>query len=195
MSSMLDFIGAAVLFGVLMLTIGRVQTNLNDARYQSTFNLQTQWVAVELARQIEFDFVKIGYHVKNEKRIITATSNNLKYKADIANINTPETIEYLADSTNHIPGTPNPKIYYLTRKNNSKTANQNFGLVRFALSYYDTAEVLVPPPITDSLKLASIRSISVSFRVESGDRALGGTDTTFYAVNWQKVIYPRNLNY
>ena len=78
MSSMLDMVGSAIIFGVLILTVARVQGNLNSTMYQNTFNLNTQTEAVLLARQIEYDLTKAGYRVTGAK-ILIADSTRIAF--------------------------------------------------------------------------------------------------------------------
>ncbi len=70
MSSIIDMITATVIFGVLALTVARVQSNINVSSYQNQYNVIVQTNAVELARQIEWDFTKIGHRVSGQKIVL-----------------------------------------------------------------------------------------------------------------------------
>ena len=61
------FLGAllsAIIFGLLSLTVTRIQINMNASLAQNTLTVITQRNGVDLARQIEHDITKIGYRVK-----------------------------------------------------------------------------------------------------------------------------------
>ena len=84
MSSIMDMITAAVIFGVLTLTVARVQSNINISAYQNQYNVIVQTNAVELARQIEWDFTKIGHRASGQK-ILMADSTQIRFVANLDN--------------------------------------------------------------------------------------------------------------
>ncbi len=85
MSSLIDLVTSAVIFGVLTLTIARVQSNINATVYENQFSYVTQTNSVELARQIEWDFAKIGHHVMTGSKILSADSTEIQFRADLTN--------------------------------------------------------------------------------------------------------------
>ena len=84
MSVMLDYISSMLMFGILAVTVARVQLNLNSTISQNTFSVTTQQNCVELARQIEHDFLKIGLHAPGQK-VFFADSNKIAFKGDLGN--------------------------------------------------------------------------------------------------------------
>ena len=82
MSSIIDMLTAAVIFGVLTLTIARVQSNINVSSYQNQYNVIVQTNAVELARQIEWDFTKIGHRAAGQK-ILFADSTHIQFVSNL----------------------------------------------------------------------------------------------------------------
>jgi len=190
---MLDYIASVIVFGVLILTVGRVQTNLNSTMYQNTYTLTTQRNAVDLARQIESDFLKIGHRVRGAK-ISYADTSRITFRGDLMNDWDTVVVDYLAGAKTQSSQTANPNDFPLFRTVKGVSITQQWGLTRFYLQYLDSVNRLISTPITVSDSLRRIRSIDVQFTVESPSGVITTTDTLWAGVNWRKLIFPRNLN-
>jgi hypothetical protein len=198
MSSIIDMVGAAILFGVLILTVARIQGNLNATMYQNTFNVNTQGEAVFLARVIEHDLTKAGYGVTGQKMYV-ADSTRIAFVGAMVYGGAVDSVAYsigAMDST-----TKNPADFTLVRyaRSSGGSVTQHIGMTYFHLFYYNTSNALMSTPVTGSGNLAAIRAVRVKFRVESQEpvqSAVSG-DTSYNAlynaVTWEKLIYPRNL--
>lgn len=194
MGAVLDYIASAIIFGLLVLAVARVQANINATLFQNTFTVTTQSNAVELARQIEFDFLKIGHHVRGQ-RIFHADAGRLDFRADIRNNMDTLLYRYQTGTVAQATETPNPRDFPLFRVQAGTSLRQNFGLVQFQLAYYDSNNVRINVPSTNADTLNKIRGIDVRFMVASPEAVLGPLgDTTYSVVAWQKLIFPRNLN-
>jgi hypothetical protein len=194
MGAFLDYIASAIIFGLLVLAVARVQANINATLYQNTFTVTTQSNAVELARQVEFDFLKIGHHVRGQ-RIFHADVHRLDFRADITNTMDTLLYRYQAGTVAQATETANPRDFPLFRVQAGSPLRQNFGLVQFHISYYDSNNVLINVPSSNADTLNKIRGIDVRFMVASPEAVLGPLgDTTYSIVAWQKLIFPRNLN-
>lgn len=193
MSTMLDMVGAAIIFGILLLTVARMQGNLNSTMYQNTFNLNTQTAAVNLARQIEHDFTKIGYRVTGQK-ITSADTNAITFNGALLYGGTVQTVTYSVGTAD--TSSINPRDYYLQRQDAAGLIKQRVGLISFDLSYFDTSGNKMTTPISGIPAFAAIRAINVKFRLESWEPVTTLTDTipNYFAVSWEKLIYPRNLS-
>ena len=192
MSSLFDFISSSIVFGVLVLTVARVQLNINSTMYQNQYNVITQTNAVELARKIESDFSKIGYHV-NGQHILFADSSSIRFCADLENNSTVTEVRYIAGDTREAQVTVNPRDFPLYRGVGETSVKQNFGLTSFSLSYFDSSYCSIPTPVISAAALARIRSIRIAFMVESSEPVYTKYDTTWASVSWEKMILPRNL--
>ncbi len=190
---MFDYIASAIVFGILALTVARVQANLNSTMYENTFTLTTQRNAVELARQIEFDYLKIGNRVKGLK-ITYADTSQVTFRADLKNNWDTLLVTYAAGTTSQSLQTPNPSDFPLVRTEKGVTITQQRGLTRFFMQYYDSLNHRITTPITVADSLRRIRAIDVRFTVMSPEAVISGSDTLWAGVNWRKLIYPRNLN-
>lgn len=194
MSIMIDFINSSLIFGILMLTVARVQSNINTVLYQNQHNVVTQTNAVELARQLEFDLAKVGYHAVSGQHILLADSTMMRYYTDLDNNLVLSQVEYSIGDTSLAGSTFNPHDFPLFRRVGATTVKQNFGITDFKFTYYDSVYHKIPTPITTAANLEKIRAINVLFRVESPEPVYTGYDTSWAAVTWEKMILPRNLH-
>lgn len=194
MGAMLDYIASAIIFGVLVLAVARVQTNINATLYQNTFTVTTQGNAVELARQIEFDFLKIGHHVRGQ-RISYAAERRIDYRADVQNNMDTALYRYQTGTISQAANTMNPIDFPIFRTQAGTPMRQNFGLIDFRMSFYDSNNVRINTPTNVADTLAKIRGINVYFVVASPEPVIGSNgDTSYAVVTWQKLMFPRNLN-
>jgi hypothetical protein len=193
MNVMLDYIASMLIFGILLLTIARVQSNINTTLYLNTQSIVTQGNATSLARQIEWDFLKIGHRVPGQK-ISYADSVRIAFKSDLENRHIVDDVNYTIGSTSNLTSTFNPRDFHLFRNVGGSTITQNFGLVEFKLHYVDSLYRPIPMPITTVSACARIKGIYVSFRVEASEPTVTAVDTQWAAVSWQKLLFPRNLN-
>lgn len=194
MASMLDMVGSAIIFGVLILTVARIQENLNSTLYQNTFNTQTQQLAISIARQIEHDFTKVGYRIATgSQKVFHADSTKIAFKGALTYGGSVDSIVYelgALDTT-----TQNPQDYRLIRAANGVEISQRIGLVDFRLSYFDTTNTVMTLPISTVAAFNAIRSVNVRLRFESMEPVQQAfTDSSaYFGVNWEKLIYARNL--
>jgi hypothetical protein len=193
MSSMLDMVGAAILFGILVLTVARVQANLNSTMYQNTFSMNTQTAAVLLARQIEHDITKAGYGVTGQ-RIATADSTQLSFRGALTYKGTVDSIAYYLGPTDTTTINPNDFRFVRYAKSGGELS-ERLGMTYFRIAYYDSLNHRMNTPVTGA-SLAAIRGIDVKFRLESLEPVTDPTTEVpdYFAVTWEKLMYPRNLS-
>ena len=185
-------ITSTVIFGVLALTVARVQANINVTMFENQHNYVTQTNSVEFARQIEWDFAKIGHHVTGQK-ITAADSTEIRFLADLDNKNVLNTVRYHLGNTSQCSMTLNTHDFPLYRVQDGHTVVQNWGLTDFRIAYFDESEQRIPTPIIGATNLAKIHSVKVAFKLESAEPVVGVQDTAWAMVTWEKSIIPRNL--
>jgi len=191
---MIDYIASVMIFGILVLTVGRIQTNINTTMYQNTFSVLVQGNAVQLARQIEYDFLKMGYHV-NGQRIYTASSRWVVWRAG-RSAGGWDTVRfgYWTGLTSQASQTYNPRDFPLYRYEDGSTVKQDWGLTEFEISYFDSIDNSLSVPRFSQDSTDRIKAIDVRFTIESPEPVIGPYgDTTWNSVTWQKRMYPRNL--
>jgi len=183
---MLDVIGAALLVGMLMVTILNVNVNMTLETYKSASEFHTQSEMIQLARIMEFDIYKMGYAV-SKPAIVAADTSYLKFRANLGDIGgARDSVEYLLGTS--VTSSPNPRDKHLLRTENISKVSISYSVTRFRLSYYDRQDAIIPTPVSLS-NLDSIRSIRVYLTLESPDPY----DSVYAGAYYEKLIYPRNL--
>ncbi|MGB2868927.1 MAG: hypothetical protein WBD36_10775 [Bacteroidota bacterium] len=198
MGAMFDYAFSTIVFGVLVFTVARIQININSTLYQNTQTIITQDNAVELARQFEYDFLKIGHKISGQK-LFYADTNRIDFKTCLLNNNTVYTISYTTGTTSASAWSNNPNDFPIIRSsidavNGTFIAPRQYGVVEFKLFYYDSINGLLATPMTTAAQLAYVRAIKIKFRFESFEPVITATDTVWAGVTWEKLLFPRNLN-
>src|SRR6516162_782763 len=164
MTSVINFIGSAILASLIFASIFGLTHNLNQSNYEKNFELTTQTNAVFLARLMEYDFVKIGFHYPRPAvAIIAADSQSITFKADLLDSGTVNTVSYAIGPVSDLANTKNPRDRYLYRTLDGVTTSANLGLTRLQFIYYDN-----DGHVTSNLSL--IKSMNVQFTIESPER-------------------------
>ena len=192
MAALIDIIGAGIIVGILFLTIFGLGANLSQASYENSFTYQLQSNTTTIARIIESDLVKVGYHVPAGTEITAATASSVTFKADLKDNGTINTVQYYVGTTSEaaVIATKNPRDIVLYRVVDGQTIEANVGVTGLQLKYFDAAG-------NETMTLNQIRSIYVKVNLESPERAIKTTDTaadtSYPGVFWEKTVFPRNL--
>lgn len=186
MAVMLDIIGAALLVGMLMVTILNVNMNMTLETYKSASEFHTQTEMIQLARIMEFDLYKAGYGV-SKPAIVAADTSYIKFRANLKDVGGAR------DSVEYILGTPvtyssNPRDRHLLRVENISRVSISYSVTRFRLTYYNGRDSVIPTPVSLA-NLDSIRAIKIYLTLESPEPY----DSSYAGAYYEKMIYPRNL--
>ena len=152
-TTIIDILGAAIIGGILLINLLNANGTLveNDSVYNHDKNLQQDLVIT--ATVVERDFTLVGYVNNSEligsnANIIDGSLNSIKFRTDIDNNGTIDTITYYLSDLSAMAHTPNPRDMILYRKLNSDIpyvlANN---VTRFRLIYFDSQMLPVAPPI------------------------------------------------
>jgi hypothetical protein len=206
MSAVLDIIGSALIGGLLLITMLRMNTSGLENQSYFTEDLIVQENLREIVRIIESDFRKIGYNIPPDgsgnidmsKIFVFGDSTHLIFQADFNRSGIPVNVEYqLGDP---ITSTPNQSDRYLWRKiGNDPRKNIAAGLVRFRLRYLNRYTLFIYPSVT-LVNVDSIGSIEVTLELQSpyvvvrvGQTALQSYRET--TTLWRQTrLVARNLN-
>lgn len=193
MTVMMDIVGAAVLAGMVMLTIMGININMSSETYQglTVLNLQTQ--SIQLSRIMEFDIYKAGFGVTKPGVIAVAETSKLKFYTNLFNVaGKRDSVEY--DLGSLVTSSSNPKDKSLYRFENTTKVFINFSVTRFVLTYFNSRDSALAAPVTGSNR-DSIKAIRVYLTLQSPEpfdtSRTGGPK--YVSTYYQKVIYPRNL--
>jgi hypothetical protein len=202
MSIMLDYIGALVLIGLLMLTIVQMNASFMEDNAQNNFRVSTQETVfgtedslAGVAEVITAEFSKIGYGVTTPPAITTADTNRISFSANLDG--TLDAVSYFVKPRTVTAGKGNPNLVYaLYRHFNTKT-DTAYGLPvsSFKMTYLDSLGRNMTTPVSGTTNLSAIRSIRIQMMVEADARIQISTlgDTTFGATYWDRLISPKNI--
>ncbi|HTK82275.1 MAG TPA: hypothetical protein VL633_08295 [Bacteroidota bacterium] len=191
MQVLLDLVGSTILVGTLILSIMGVNVNMTTETFKSTTEFHIQTEVIQLSRIMEFDLAKMGYDVTSGRKIITADSSRLKFKANLWNVpGAMDSVEYILGGLVGI--STNPRDRVLTRYENTSGVLINYSITTFRLSYYKADGTQLTTPVTGA-RLDSIDAVRILMTIESPE-PLGTDATSQYASGYyEKLIYPRNL--
>jgi hypothetical protein len=182
MSTILDIVGSALIGGLLLLSILRLNLSYTSSSYSQQADLAIQTNLKTVTDIIDNDFRKIGYRATGTK-IIRADTSSIVFWADIDNNGSVDSVRYFLSNTAAVSGTVNPNdriLYGLA--NNQAAEGGNMGVIRFFLIYYDSSNA-----VTSNLN--AIKSIKVQLSVQSPSQ-IGGQYSSAY---WEGLYRPRNL--
>ena len=201
MQVMMDIVGSTIIGGAILFLVFKTSDMMTDLSFQNTLDVATQSNSRTIADMINYDFYKIGYHesVTGPRPIIEiADSDRIRFRSDIDNNGTVDTVEYSESAPYEVAGSASRfRVLYRNVISSARTG-ANVGLTSFQLSYYDTMGVRIDLPTpTDSSSLRRIQSIKIQMMIRNPmalDTVTASTlDTTFAATYWEKWISPKNL--
>lgn len=194
MSIILDIIAAAIIGGIMLISIFSMMGNINQANFEKTLSTNVQGNIITLARIMESDILKIGYHIKTDA-IQSADSTNIAFKSDLTNSGTIVSVQYSLGDT--VSSTRNANDRMLIRQaTGQQTINANVGMTYLQFAYFDTLGRELQCPLNTKIRLDSIKAIRIKIRLESSEPVYSSLSNTaaYQNVYWEKTIYPRNLN-
>lgn len=193
-SVLLDIIGSAVVGGILLLILFR----LNESATENTFNyageLMVQENIVEVVKLLEYDLRKIAYcdnpvKIPNKSRaILYADTNQLKYLTDIDFDGTVDTVHYYFVESDLLLNTPNPNDKLLVRSINGQPLTANLGITEFKLKFFSILNVELTPPLYSP---TGIFSLQVDVKCEN----TSAYDEQYRYAFWRQIrMASRNLD-
>lgn len=182
MNILLDYIGAALIGGMVLLMIMNLNTVSSMQRFSSDYELRLQQNAKTLAEILNNDMRKVGYG-KSSNAIIAAQEKLFSFYSDIDSNGVVDIVTYkLGDSTDAVQ-TENPFDKPLLRAiNNDTSKGPTLGLTNLKFSYKNKFGVL-------TTALDSIKFIKVEIWVQSVNKIEDGYPFTY----WEMTVNPRNL--
>jgi hypothetical protein len=213
-SSLLDVIGSLATGGLLLLIALRLNMSSIETRQTYGYNYKNQTNLTTLVMMIEDDFARIAYCANPAnlavnpaaQAIRVCDSIRFRYRTDIGNNGSVDSIEYSIGSTPDVAETENPGDYYLIKRiwNNGVLSQQNWnlGVTKFRFEYFRSGGSTTTPmlfPIDGSVLGRSPQNVGLmrlSIILESPEKPkeqfLG--DTSQYQVFWKQVrVTSKNL--
>lgn len=168
-TTIIDIIGAAIIGGVLLLNLLRLNENVYQVDNSTGHDVNLQIEVVNVANIIDSDFNKIGYcfnpmNMNDLPKVTHADTSSIKIVFDVDKNGLYDTVYYYVSNTTILSGTANPRDRILYRKINSEIpfiVSNNITEFKFQYlgALYDTLSTPLASP-----GLATY--IKISFRVE-----------------------------
>jgi len=198
MNVILDIIGSTLFVGILIITVLTINNNMVMGNYKSIATNEVQIQAAQLGRIMEYDIYKMGYKVQSDE-ILIAESDNLKFKADLADNGTINTIEYLLGAP--ISTSVNPRDKQLTRIVDGSPLFISYNATRFLITFYDSIMTKLPTPLSTA-DMKKVRSVNILLELETPDpveiiKRANSTrlDSLYTGAYYEKLITARNLSF
>lgn len=162
-TTIMDLLISAVIGGILMLLLFRLNENAAGNTFAYGGELTVQETLVSTVRMLEADLRLIGCSIKQELipdaslAILYADTSTIRFLADIELKGTVDTVCYYLGSRTELEETPNPLDRVLHRRVNGITDGQSIGVVRFSLKYFDVLKNPVALPAFAPTGIASIQ--------------------------------------
>lgn len=168
-TTILDIIGAAIIGGILLLNLLKLNENVYQVDNATGHDVNLQVEVVNVANIIESDFKKIGYcanplNMNDDPKVTLGDTSSIKIVFDVDKDGFYDTVYYFISDTSVLNNTPNPRDRILYRKVNSDypfIVSNNITDLRF--EYLDALYTTLSTPLA-SPGLATY--IKISFRVE-----------------------------
>ena len=196
MHTMLDVVGSTILGGAVILSVVGLNGSLTNASFQNNLEIITQENVAALAGIIEHDFYKIGYRANltspvPKLPITYADSNKITFLSDMDRNGTVDVVTYYCESAAASAVGPNSNERKLFRLVNSTSGTPIYiGITKFTLSYLDeNSQAINLTTPSDSVSLATIRTIKLEMQLESPCTTEASTAATY----WQKFVSPKNI--
>ncbi len=184
-------IGATIISMLIFFT-----TNVAQEGSAQTICLMTQTNCTSVTDILDFEFRKMGFRVpaSHDSSIVFADSNKIKFKGDLNNDGTVDTLTYYLN-TAAASGMANTNTRVLYKTLNLQAAQPiNIGITRFRLSYYDAnGNAFTTYPVS---RPSQIKSLKLALNVES-TVPFKPTTQGYLKLNpgvyWERTFKPKNL--
>ncbi|HMN47691.1 MAG TPA: hypothetical protein PKD67_00985 [Ignavibacteriaceae bacterium] len=168
-STIIDILGAAIIGGLLLLNLLRLNQNVYQVDNATGHDVNLQVEVVNVADVIENDFNKIGYcanpaNITDDPKVTFADSSSIKFQYDVDKDGDYDEIYYYVSGTDALPETPNPRDRILYRVvNGGYPFILSNNITEFKLQYMDAFWNVLPTPLATP---GAANYIKISFRVE-----------------------------
>jgi hypothetical protein len=168
MGTMLDFLIATVLGGILMLNV----MNANDvvAEHIATTNGDglVQEMLITTAQSLEGEIRNMGYGVpENQSTILQADSSSITFLIRLDRTSTTiDTVQYYLGPTSDLSQTQNTMDRYLYRVANGISVSQIGVVTVFRLRYIDHGGVSISSPVPTA-QLGEIKEVEITMEVQN----------------------------
>jgi hypothetical protein len=185
MGSWLSVIASIVIGGLVLLSFGRFNHDVNKDMYLDVLDNAAYGNLAEVVRIIEYDFFRIGLNINDPKQavLVQASPTELRFNLDSDGNNVVETMRYYLGDSTSAASTNNPRDKVLYRVVNGGTPQAiSAGLTDFRIKYFTVVG-------NQTTVLDSIRTFEVSITMESDIIY----DNQYPKMFWQGRVTPPSL--
>lgn len=196
--------------GILLLSILAMNMSVKNSSIQLTQRQINQQKLSSISDMVSHDIQKMGADRdgKTDKILLEATDNRIKFKSNIDNSGSVETVswEFEKVSGNEVTSTENPNDYELIRTvRDADTGNLieetpiRLGVTEFQISYFDQygAEVGTDDMSTplSSSEMENVKQLYLKINLQSPEKLYNnpGGDGDYMRSVWEKRFSPPNL--
>jgi hypothetical protein len=196
MNSLQDLVISVAIGGIVLAMLFGFNTNIAQQGSAQNIKIIAQSNLTTVTNLLEFEFKKMGYRVAKglDSAIVYADSNKIKFKGDIDNNGTVDTLTYYLNAASP-SGLQNTNTRILYRTLNSQSAKSiNLGITRFRLWYSDasgnpfTSNPVSQPSLITCVKIGMNIESTVPYKVTTESYV-----TKNPGVYWEQIIKPKNL--
>ena len=196
MNALQDLIISIAIGGIVMGMLLAFNTNIAQQGSAQTVKIMVQTNLATVTDLLEFEFRKMGYRVPKslDSAIVYADSNKIKFKGDIDNNGTIDTLTYYFNTVSP-SGLVNTNTRILYRTWNTQSSKSiNLGITRFRLWYFNasgnpvTGNPVASPSQIKSMKVAINIESTVPYKITTEQYV-----TKNPGVYWEQTIKPKNL--
>jgi len=180
MTVILDYIGAVVVGGLLLLSILGFQATTTEAAATHNLTSIAQSNLSSMTEIVDYDFRKIGYRVADTMKVVSINASGIAFRGDFDDNGSIDTLSYFTNFGFTKTTAERVKLY---RKLNSQPQSMLSSEVsKFVISAYDASGA----PTTSGSR---VRSIKIALAIKSS-QAIGDQYPSAY---WERIIKPNNL--
>lgn len=188
MGQLIELLGATVIGSLIILVILSLNLQMNETTRELTQNRFTQRFSAASVEILEYDLYKAGYNTSGNK-ILLADSNQIRFRADLDNNGTIDTVYYSTSSTSAMSSTNNPNDKQLLRRVNS-TTNTAAIITRLLMVYYDSLGTLLTyANLANQSTRDKVKTIRTYLKLELPD----AVNNYYNPVEVRRIIRPKNL--
>jgi len=190
MQSLIDILGSIFMGAAVILIVTNLNIQMmNRAKEQVQIN-GSLYKSVGLSETLQYDLYKIGYKDSSSAKIIEADSSKLKFRADIDNNTSIDSVTYTVSSSPVLTATNEYAVY---RQINNSAATLVAYVTECKFIYFDSLGTDISyGSLSSAVHRARIKTLQVNTTTRS-ETGAGTSSTDYQSTVWNKKFRPKNL--
>ncbi len=177
MNQALDTIGSYLIGGLVVLAIVGLTLTLNNKSQESKLYQITQMSSTAVGQVIADDFDKLGYRVGAGNKILSISSNSIKFVGDLQNNGQVDTVTYSTFTQNN-------QLYLMRKVSTSGSSSQwSYQLSSFSVEGKDSTGNATN--VAANIKSIKISMVEIQSSFADSQNQIGAS--------WVREFFPKNL--